>query len=185
MKLAFLTLSVAVTLLFLRYWGCSKTALKASFTLQPIGYVKKEGSRTSLVINKAYEEGILGLEGFSHIYVYFWFDKNDTPSKRAILRVYPMGDPKNPLTGVFATRSPVRPNLIGMTLSQIVKVEGNTIDIDWTDALDNTPILDIKPFIHAIDCAEPSSVPEWLEKDDWVKGPPRCPRLHRPGSDPP
>jgi tRNA-Thr(GGU) m(6)t(6)A37 methyltransferase TsaA len=175
MKLAFLSLGVLGSLLLLMLWGYAKATSKDSFMLHPIGHVKKEGQRTWLIINKAYQDGLLGLEGFSHIYVYFWFDKNDNPSKRATLRVHPMGNPKNPLTGVFATRSPARPNLIGMTLSRIIGVKGNTVEIDWTDALENTLILDIKPFIHAIDCAEPSRVPAWLKKNDWIKGPQRDP----------
>ncbi len=170
-KLLFLCLSSAGVFLFPYLWGCAMGTALPSFTLHPIGYVKKEGDKTRLVVNEAYKDGLLGLEDFSHVYVYFWFDKNDTPEKREILRVHPMADPNNPLTGVFATRSPVRPNLIGMTLSRVLSIEGNIIEIDWTDALENTPILDIKPFIRAIDCAEPSKLPVWLEGDGWVKGP--------------
>ncbi len=70
----------------------------------------------SITLDKKYQEGLLGLEHWSHIQVIWWFDKNDTPEKRAILQVHPRGDQKNPLTGVFATRSPFRPNLIALTL---------------------------------------------------------------------
>jgi tRNA-Thr(GGU) m(6)t(6)A37 methyltransferase TsaA len=170
-KLLFLCLSVGGVFLLTYLWGCAMGTALPSFTLHPIGYVKKEGSKTFLVIDEAYKDGLLGMEGFSHIYVYFWFDLNDTPEKRAILRVHPMANPNNPLTGVFATRSPMRPNLVGMTLSRVLKIEGSILEIDWTDALENTPILDIKPFIQAIDCAESPKVPAWLASDDWVKGP--------------
>lgn len=171
-KLPLTLVAAAGILFFPLIWGYAKAASKPNFSLHPIGYVKKEGSRTWLVINKAYQDGLLGLEGFSHIYLYFWFDKNDCPSKRGTLRVHPLGNPNNPLTGVFATRSPSRPNLIGMTLSRIVGLNDNILEIDWTDALDKTPIIDIKPFIRAIDCAEPSRVPPWLDNADWVKGSP-------------
>lgn len=152
--------------------GCAMETGLPSFALYPIGYVKKEGPKTLLVLGEAYKDGLLGLKNFSHIYVYFWFDQNDTPDRRATLQVHPMANPKNPLTGVFATRSPRRPNLIGMTLSRILRVEDNIIEIEWTDALENTPIIDIKPFIRTIDCTEDSKVPAWLENNDWLTSSP-------------
>ena len=160
-------------LIFPNFWGYVMEASMSAFTLQPIGTVRKDGDKTRLVVNEACKDGLLGLEDFSHVYLYFWFDKNDTPDKRAILRVHPMGNPSNPLTGVFATRSPVRPNLIGMTLVRVLGVSGNTVEIDWIDALDNTPIIDIKPFIPTIDCADSPTIPMWLGGDGWVKGPKR------------
>jgi tRNA (Thr-GGU) A37 N-methylase len=72
------------------------------FTMHPIGHVKKTEDRTLIVLDKKYEPGLLGLDGFSHVYVFWWFDKNDTPEKRATLQVHPRGDRKNPLTGVSA-----------------------------------------------------------------------------------
>lgn len=60
-------------------------------------------------------DGLLGLEQWSPIWVFHWFDRNDTPAKRSVLQVHPRGNPDNPLTGVFATRSPVRPNLACVT----------------------------------------------------------------------
>lgn len=76
------------------------------FTVYPIGHVKKEDDRTTIILDKKYEPGLLGLDGFSHVYVLYWFDRNDTPEKRSILQVHPRGDAKNPLSGVFATRAP-------------------------------------------------------------------------------
>jgi len=73
------------------------------------------------------------MEAFSHVYVFWWFDKNDTPEKRAILQVHPRGNPQNPLTVVFATRSPSRPNLIALTLCKIVSVKENVLEVEKTD----------------------------------------------------
>ena len=84
----------------------------AEFKLRPIGHVQKSEGRTLIVLDTKYEPGLLGLDGYSHVYVFWWFDRNDTPEKRAVLQVHPMGNRENPLTGVFATRSPVRPNLV-------------------------------------------------------------------------
>jgi tRNA-Thr(GGU) m(6)t(6)A37 methyltransferase TsaA len=115
------------------------------------------------VLDKKYAPGLLGLDGFSHIYMFWWFDQNDTPQKRAILQVHPRGNRENPLTGVFATRSPFRPNLIAMTLCKIVSIQDNTIEIETTDAFDGTPVLDIKPFLPGYDTANDAQVPDWAK----------------------
>ncbi len=131
------------------------------FTLRPIGVVEKTQGRTSIVLEKPYQPGLLGLEGFSHIHVMWWFDKNDSPAKRSILQVHPRGNPNNPLTGVFATRSPMRPNLIGLTLCKIVSVKDNAIEVESIDAFEGTPVLDIKPFLPGQDCASGARAPDW------------------------
>ncbi len=135
-----------------------------AFTVHPIGHVKKADDRTLIVLDKKYEPGLLGLEGFSHVYVFWWFDRNDTSEKRSTLQVYPMGNKDNPLTGVFATRSPVRPNLIALTLCKLVSTKENIIEIEKTDAFDGTPVLDIKPFIPGYDSTPDAKLPEWLVK---------------------
>ena len=76
---------------------------------------------------------------WSHINVFYWFDKNDVPQKRRILRVHPRGDQRNPLAGVFACRAPVRPNLIALSVCRIVSVKGNLVNVDQIDAFDATP----------------------------------------------
>lgn len=131
------------------------------FSVYPIGTVEKAGGRTTLVIDKKYRPGLLGLEGFSHVHVLYWLDRNDSPEKRSILQVHPRGDKRNPLCGVFATRSPVRPNLIAMSLCRIVAIEENVIEIDRIDAFDGTPVIDIKPYIHGTDAAE-ARHPGWI-----------------------
>ncbi|MGQ9574824.1 MAG: TrmO family methyltransferase domain-containing protein [Thermoguttaceae bacterium] len=85
------------------------------------------------------------MEKLSQIWVLYWFDRNDTPQKRSILQVHPRGDPNNPLTGVFATRSPVRPNLIALSRCKVLSVRENVIEIDEIDAFPDTPVLDLKP----------------------------------------
>ena len=114
------------------------------FRVYPIGYVREAEGRTTIVLDKQYEAGLLRLEGLSHIWVLWWFDKNDSPEKRAILQVHPQGNPEKPLTGVFATHAPVRPNLIAMTRCRVLAVEDNVIEVDNIDAFSGTPVLDIK-----------------------------------------
>lgn len=110
----------------------------------PIGKVVKEKGRTFIVLDKTYQPGLLGLDQASSVLVLYWFDRNDTPKKRSILRVHPRGNPDNPLTGVFASRSPVRPNLIGVTRCGIVEIRGNIIEVDGIDAFDESPVIDLK-----------------------------------------
>lgn len=135
------------------------------FTLKSIGSVQKLGQHTRLVLGKSLEPGLLGLENFSHVWVFWWFDKNNTPEKRATLQVYPRRNKNNPLTGVFATRSPVRPNLIGLSLCRILSIKDNIIEIDKIDARAGTPVFDLKPYIPDNDFAE-ASVPDWMHNPD-------------------
>ena len=108
-----------------------------------------------------YVDGLLGLEGWSHLNVFYWFDQNDTPQRRRVLRVHPRGDKQNPLTGVFACRAPVRPNLIALSVCKIILVQGNLVTIDDLDAFDATPVLDLKPFIPPDAPTKDVRVPAW------------------------
>ena len=144
--------------------GSRATAEEAkAFTVHPIGQVQKAEGRSLIVLDKKYQQGLLGLDGFSHVFVFWWFDKNDTPEKRAILQVHPRGDKNNPLTGVFACRSPVRPNLLALSLCKIVSVKDNVIEVDKIDAFENTPVLDLKPFTPGNDSASGVKVPDWAK----------------------
>jgi tRNA-Thr(GGU) m(6)t(6)A37 methyltransferase TsaA len=117
---------------------------KATYEVHPIGWVRKAEGRTTIVVDKKYEPALLGVEKLSQIWVIWWFDRNDTPEKRAILQVHPQGNKNNPLTGVFATHSPVRPNLIAITRCKIISVKDNVIEIEGIDAFPDTPVLDFK-----------------------------------------
>lgn len=140
-----------------------ETVTRPQFILYPVGKVEKQAGRTRLRIDEPYRGGLLGLADFSHVHVFWWFDKNDSPRKRRVLQVYPRGDKGNPLTGVFATRAPVRPNLIATTLCRIQTIRDGLIDVDAIDAFDGTPILDLKPYIPMSDCvADEVRVPDWL-----------------------
>jgi len=145
--------------------GAEKTEQKpaGSFVVHPIGHVHKTEGRTRIVLDKKYEPGLLGLDGFSHVFVFWWFDKNDTPQKRSILQVHPRGDAKTPLTGVFACRAPVRPNLIALSLCKIASVKDNVVEVEKIDAFEGTPVLDIKPFLPGYDSVPDAKVPDWAK----------------------
>lgn len=135
-----------------------------SFTVHTIGHVSTADGKTRIVLEKKYQPGLLGLDAWSHVQVIWWFDKNDTPQKRAMLQVHPRGNADNPLTGVFACRAPVRPNLIALSLCKIVSVHDNVVEVDKLDAFDGTPVLDLKPFAPGLDSAAGVKTPAWTGK---------------------
>ena len=141
----------------------SQQEQQESLVVRPIGHVEKKDGRTLIVLEKKHEAGLLGLDGWSHVHVFWWFDKNDTPHQRSMLQVHPRGDQKNPLTGVFACRSPFRPNLIGLTLCKIVSVKENVVEVEEIDAFEGTPVLDLKPFTPGPDSATDVEVPDWAK----------------------
>lgn len=136
-----------------------------SFELHPVGTVEKSDNQVRIRIFDPFVDGLLGLQDWSHINVFYWFDQNDVPQKRRILQVHPQGNPANPLTGVFACRAPVRPNLIALSVCKLLAVEKNLITLDKIDAFDGTPILDIKPFI------PPDAPTKDIRVPVWTKGP--------------
>ncbi len=116
-----------------------------AYLVRPIGWVRKADGRTTIELDDRYGPGLLGVDALESIWVLYWFDRNDTPERRAILQVHPHGDPDNPLRGVFATRAPVRPNPIALSRCRVLLVQGSVIEIDDIDAFADTPVLDIKP----------------------------------------
>ena len=139
--------------------------------LNPIGYVKtsavgdevKDKSLISqIVLNSELVEGLDGISGFSHLFVLFYLNQV-TGEQRKTLKVHPRGRTDLPLTGVFAVRTMLRPNPIGLTLVELVKVDGNVLTVKGLDAYDGTPVLDVKPY-DFWDMAENVKVPEWWKK---------------------
>ena len=115
------------------------------YKVSPIGKVhNKKGKLVQLEIYEKYLPALDRMEYCSHVVVLWWFHKNDTPEKRKILKVHPRGNKNNPLTGVFATHSPVRPNLIAITTCKILSVKDGIVTIEGIDAFDDTPIIDLK-----------------------------------------
>ena len=106
--------------------------------IQPTG---AKGVKGTIVIKDKYVDGLKDLDGFSHIHLIYLLHKVE----RYKLEVKPFMDTKT--HGVFATRSPKRPNRIGMSVVKVNKVEGNTVFIENVDILDETPLLDIKPYV--------------------------------------
>jgi tRNA-Thr(GGU) m(6)t(6)A37 methyltransferase TsaA len=132
------------------------------FYIFPIGSIIKQDGAVWIEIFEPYSDALLGLEGFSHIKVLYWFHKNDTAVRRKTLRVHPRNDKKNPLTGVFGTHSPRRPNLIGLTLCKIKSIQGCHIEIEDIDAFNGTPVIDVKCYIPGSTSGSDFRVPDWV-----------------------
>ena len=133
-----------ITTTFLMFKPLIAQKEKKSYVVFPIGKIVKNKGRTFVEVYKKYQAGLMGLENFNEVTVVYWFHKNDTPEKRSVLQVHPRGNPDNPLRGVFATHSPVRPNLIAISRCRIIAVRDNVVEIDGIDAFNNSPVLDLK-----------------------------------------
>jgi len=143
--------------------------------LSPIGLVKRRVKEEdvkdkslvcSIIVRKGYEKALDGIEDFSHVYVIFWMHKISN-AERGTLKIHPRGLLDLPLLGVFATRSPLRPNPIGLTIVELLGRKGSILTVRGLDALDGTPVVDLKPYNHW-DIIEDVRVPEWwlkLEKE--------------------
>ena len=103
-----------------------------------------------------YVEGLSDLDGFSHIQLLFYFHL----SKKFKLKVKPYMDDHS--RGVFATRAPSRPNSIGLSIVNLIKIEGNILYIKNMDMIEGTPLLDIKPYVSKFDDANVKKI-GWLE----------------------
>jgi tRNA-Thr(GGU) m(6)t(6)A37 methyltransferase TsaA len=99
-----------------------------------------------LIIDERFHEGLFGLEAGAEVIVLTWLDR----AERDVLLVHPRGDLANPLQGVFNTRSPDRPNPIGLHRVRILGIQGNRIHVSNLEALDRTPIVDLKPVLDRI-----------------------------------
>jgi tRNA-Thr(GGU) m(6)t(6)A37 methyltransferase TsaA len=138
--------------------------------MRPIGYVRSPYQSTGevpkglgaqhpadgfLEILPEFEPGLQDIEGFSHLYVIWEFDRSDSPDD--LVGIPPTDDRPH---GVFATRSPRRPNPIGLTVVELLGRDGNRLHVKKIDMLDGTPILDIKPYL--------SNVPENELRRGWL-----------------
>ena len=144
---------------------------QAEIVLKPIGVVKtaaiddevKDKTRTSqIIINSELAEALEGIAGFSHLLVLFWLHEI-SDEQRKTWKVHPRGRRDLPLLGVFATRTMLRPNPLGLTMVELVKAEGNVLTVRGLDAFDGTPVIDIKPF-DSWDTAKDARVPTWWTK---------------------
>jgi tRNA-Thr(GGU) m(6)t(6)A37 methyltransferase TsaA len=140
-------------------------------TLRPIGTVRSEVKQptrqkstdivSEIVIDASLKEALDNLEEFSHIIILYWMHKSP---RRAPKKVHPRGRPELEPMGVFATRSPDRPNPIGKSTAELLERKDNILKVRGLDAIDGTPVLDIKPYIPGYDTVENAKAPAWTIK---------------------
>lgn len=138
--------------------------------LKPIGVVRSEveergrrdwrGVDSEIVVTPALAEALDGLEEFSHIVVLFWMHRAP-PGARSVTRVHPQMRQDLPELGVFATRSPHRPNPLGLAVVELVERRGQVLKVRGLDAIDGTPVLDLKPYLPS-DLVPQARMPEWV-----------------------
>jgi tRNA-Thr(GGU) m(6)t(6)A37 methyltransferase TsaA len=133
------------------------------YKISPIGYVKRNGMDTYLEINDKYIFGLKELNNFSHVMVFWWADKIENSEYRNMLQTYPPYS-LDRQTGVFATRAEYRPNPIAVTTCKIKDIDEKTgiIEVYGIDTYNETPIIDLKPYIPSFDRVKEPKLPKWL-----------------------
>lgn len=124
--------------------------------------VKNKSTISQIIVNGELLAGLEGIAEFSHVFVLFYLNQT-TPEQRLTLKVHPRGRMDLPPTGIFATRTMLRPNPIGLTVVELLKVEGNVLTVQGLDAYDGTPVLDVKPC-DPWDRVENVRVPDWWKR---------------------
>ena len=135
------------------------------FQVKPIGKIRVNEEGMLVVVEKNYIPALKALDGFSHLNIIWWFSDFDKEEMRNIIEV-PKPYKKSPeLMGIFATRSPVRPNPIALSTVKVIHIdyEKGIIKIPYIDANEQSPVLDIKPYTPSLDRIERPSVPAWCK----------------------
>lgn len=118
---------------------------------------------SAIEMNPGFAEGLAGLADFSHVLVLFYMHRDPDGEAPALVR-RPRGRADMPLAGVFAQRGRMRPNPVGITTCEIVRVEPGRLVVRGLDAIDGTPVLDVKPYVPAFDRPDSPRVPEWMTR---------------------
>jgi tRNA-Thr(GGU) m(6)t(6)A37 methyltransferase TsaA len=130
-----------------------------------IGQVEEVGDETSRIrIFPEYAKGLYKLEDYSHIIVLYWLHLRDNEKDRSVLRVIPRAHEGAPEVGVFSSRSPSRPNPIGLCVVKLARIEKNILTVEGLDALVGSPIVDIKPYLPRAEMVADAKVPQWAER---------------------
>lgn len=139
--------------------------------IRPIGFVRRTSFNedvrdkslvSKIVLRKDLSKALDGIEDFSRLFVIFWMHKLNT--ENIALQVHPSGRAELPLVGILATRGPLHPNPIGLTVAELEKREENVLWVRGLDAFDGTPVLDIKPYGCPWDVVVNFRAPKWFTK---------------------
>ncbi len=141
-----------------------------TLTLTPIGKVRNDVTNprqrgwssvvSDLVLEESYADALDGIEDYSHVLVIFWLDRAKAPQS---LKEHVQQRRELPVVGVFARRAPSRPNPLAVTAVQVIGRRKNVLTVKGLDAIDGTPVLDIKPYTPAFDRVNDARVPTWSD----------------------
>ena len=123
-----------------------------------------EGEQAVIEIDMAWAGALEGIEEFSHIWVVWWLNLSSAGKALNSLQVRPEGREEMPLRGIFATRSPRRPNPIAITPVRLLERQGARLHVQGLDAYQGTPILDLKPYLLRGDLIPEATMPAWVEQ---------------------
>jgi tRNA-Thr(GGU) m(6)t(6)A37 methyltransferase TsaA len=151
------------------------------YSIEPIGFVKNSRKKPDddfwgdvvseiTISDKISEESLLGIEDFSHLEIIFYFHMADL-AKISISASHPRDNKDFPRVGIFAQRKKARPNLLGSTIVKLISSKGNKLKVSGLDAVDGTPVIDIKPVVREFLPNEEIRQPEWetaLMKNYWA-----------------
>ncbi len=154
--------------------------------LRPIGMVRNESKKiawqkenwreraarmkaqrdavSELIIDGVEVEALDNIEDYSHITVIYWAHLVDEVRRAETVKVHPIGNPEFPEVGVFATHSPVRPNPVLVTTARLLERNGNVLKVTGLDALDGSPVLDIKPYVPPQGELKDAAAPSWMRQ---------------------
>jgi tRNA (adenine37-N6)-methyltransferase len=136
----------------------------SSYQVIPLGVVQRTPAGVNLLIESPYRPALHGLEHFSHVMVFWWADRFDAPEYRQMMQCDPPYAPGH-TSGMFATRSPIRPNPLMMTTCRLLAVDEaeGVVAVADLDAIDGTPIVDLKAYFPVCDRVQDATIPGWLE----------------------
>jgi len=120
-------------------------------------------SLSEIIIDDELNDALDGIEDFSHLMIIYWAHLTED-KKHSVRKVHPMGNSEFPLVGVFATHSPARPNGLLVSIVELIERKGNVLTVTGLDALDGSPVLDIKPYSGENIDLKSIKVPDWMEK---------------------
>ena len=144
------------------FYGCdSETDSEERIRKLRESHEKIKNLISEIIIYPEWEELLQGIEAFSHILVLFWPHLLDQ-ERRKVRKVHPMGRKELPEQGIFATCSPARPNPVLITAVQLLELNGNKLKVKGFEALDGTPVIDIKPYSKHYHKVDNPVVPDWM-----------------------
>ncbi|MEA4846803.1 MAG: SAM-dependent methyltransferase [Clostridiaceae bacterium] len=140
-----------------------------NFQVNSIGNISANDMGMFIELEPGYIPALQALDGFSHLNIIWWFSGSDNKGARNTLRTQQPYKKAPAVMGIFATRSPIRPNPIALSAAEVIRIdyEKGIIQIAYIDANDGTPVLDIKPYTPSLDRVETPGLPEWCSH--WPK----------------